>query len=198
MELFLAPNNPERTILVSPNGVAHYQVTTTKSRTFAGAGRRYVTTVQRNADTVEDSIVGEIEWKKWGGSTLVKSVLLDEMDVKLKDFLYKRHQFSQSRYFVGNDGLEYRWKPVKRGFALTQASTNEAVANFVQDLSGQGLFNGERKSCLQIYPSLVDIDLVVLSFLIMEKKRRDHAGNGSHLPAHDDVPMEGGMEGGEC
>lgn len=95
MELFLAPNNPERTILVSSNGVAHYQVSTTKSRIFAGAGRRYVTTIQRNADTVEDSIVGEIEWKNWGAPTLVKSVLLDEMDVKLKDFLYKRRQFSQ-------------------------------------------------------------------------------------------------------
>ena len=88
MELFLAPNNPERTILVSSNGVAHYQVTTTKSRTFAGAGRRYVTTVQRNADTVEDSIVGEIEWKNWGAPTLVKSArrggLNTEMELALE------------------------------------------------------------------------------------------------------------------
>jgi hypothetical protein len=95
MELFLAPNNPENTILISSNGVAHYQVRTTKTRTFAGVGSRYVTRIQRNADTVEESIVGDIEWNYWGTPTLVRSVLLEDGDVKLKDFLYKRTQFGK-------------------------------------------------------------------------------------------------------
>jgi len=101
MELFLTHNNPERTVLVSPNGVAHYQITTTKANIF-GAPR--VSRIQRPAETKEDSIVAEIEWKAWGTQTLVRSnLLLGAADgVRARDFLYKRGPFSSyvSLYIV--------------------------------------------------------------------------------------------------
>ena len=95
MELFLSPNDPQRTIFVSSNGVAHYRVRTFKRGGFAGAGRRYSTTIQRNADSEEEALVAEIEWKTLGTSTIVRSVLLEEVVVKAKNFLYKRNQFSR-------------------------------------------------------------------------------------------------------
>jgi hypothetical protein len=93
MELILTPNNPERTVFVSPNGVAHYQVKTSKSSIFGAPG---VSRIQRPADTEEDSIVAEIEWKTWGTQTLVRSHLLHRAadSVLAKDFLYKRGPFS--------------------------------------------------------------------------------------------------------
>jgi len=197
MELFLSPDDPQRTIFVSSNGVAHYRVRTFKTGGFAGAGRRYSTTIQRNADSEEEALVAEIEWKSLGTSTMVRSVLLEEVAVKAKDFLYKRNQFSRSRYFLGNDGQEYRWKLARNGIRLTECSTNKTVARFVRGQKGQGIFSGQRKACLRIYPALIlDIDLVVLSFLIMEKKRCDQAGDGTTQNPHDEEPTA--MDGGEC
>jgi hypothetical protein len=94
MELFLVPNNPERTVLVSPNGVAHYQVTTSKASIFGAPG---VSQIRRPAESEEDSIVAEIEWKSWGTQTVVRSALFPGASDCLmmgKAFLYKRGPFS--------------------------------------------------------------------------------------------------------
>jgi hypothetical protein len=78
---------------------------------------------------------------------------------------------------------------------LTHNETNEEVARFIQELIAEGIFAGERKSCLRIQPCSVDLDLIVLSCLIMEKKRRDHAGDGTRLAAHDEDPQGDGGSG---
>jgi hypothetical protein len=232
MELFLVPNNPEHTVLVSPNGVAHYQVKTAKARPFGGP---YISRIRRPADSEETSVVAEIEWKKWGTSTVVHSNLLtEEADgLKAKDFLYKRGQFSSyvgstsaedclttspysSRYFIGNDNCEYRWKADKRLldfvvseyprdvykahsgsslFQLTRSGTDEEVARYVRGIIQEGMFAGERRSYLRVQPCSVDIDLVVISFMIMEMKRRNQAGDGTMLIAHDEDPQGDGGAG---
>jgi hypothetical protein len=97
MDLFLVPNNPERTVLVSSNGVAHYQVRTSK---ILGGSR--VSRIQRPAESEEDSIVAEIEWKSWNAPTVVRSHLLGGLGrsvcmgigLRATEFLYKRGQFS--------------------------------------------------------------------------------------------------------
>jgi hypothetical protein len=136
MELFLVPNDPERTVLVSSNGVAHYKVRTSKIKHGP-----WVSVVQRPAETEEDSIVAEVEWRYWGAPTIVLCPLLSAMagrmgkrgfGVPAKTFLYKRCRTSSyvsfypntnapddefftysARYFTGDDGLEYRWKHYK-------------------------------------------------------------------------------------
>jgi hypothetical protein len=133
MELFLVPNDPERMVLVSSNGVAHYQVRTSKIKHGP-----WVSVIQRPAETEEDSIVAEVEWRYWKAPTIVQCPLLSGMagrmgkrgfGVPAKTFLYKRCRTSSyvdfypitnapddqsctfsARYFVGNDGIEYRWK----------------------------------------------------------------------------------------
>jgi hypothetical protein len=98
MDFFLIPNNPENSVLVSANGVAHYQIRTAK----LGGGVR-VTHIQRPADSTEDSIVAEIEWKSWETPTIIRSPLLGGLGrcvgkagvgVRAHKFLYRRRKLS--------------------------------------------------------------------------------------------------------
>ncbi|ESK94247.1 box-containing protein [Moniliophthora roreri MCA 2997] len=281
MDFFLVPNNPQHTVLVSPNGVAHYQIQTTKD----SSGRRI-----SNIQTPEVGTIAEIEWNSWETPTVIRSELLKRTGVRgnsvllgrgyaaspsvsvhrragsirrsvdvgselapsnstsgrrtaeigvmysvsngavrqprrrnsvtvseggkavgilATDFLYKKGQFSSSRYFLGSDGIEYRWKFVKGvGCVLTRSSTNEEIARYAYAQTDEGLYAGERKSRLRIHPFTstteagsreLDIDLIIISFLIMEKKRRDHKGLGSGLMEqdHDEDPQgDGGGDGG--
>lgn len=81
---------------------------------------------------------------------------------------------------------------------LTNYNTGKEVARFKQNLVEEGFFRGERKWHLQIQPSSLDIDMVVITFMIMEKKRRDRVADPHAVRAldHDEDPGEGG--GTEC
>ncbi|KAF5379892.1 hypothetical protein D9757_007194 [Collybiopsis confluens] len=198
MDLFLVPNNPEHTVLVSANGVAHYRVNTTKT------AHRRVTMIQRPAESEEASVVAEIDWGCFDKPTVVRScplvigrtgIVAD--GVLASDFLYKRNQFSSSRYFLGDDGIEYRWKFVRGVGALIRVDSKEEIARYSFTLSNEGLYAGERKSRLNIQPCSVDLDLVVVSFLIMLKKRREKIGVANLDCAHDEDPQgDGGGDGG--
>ncbi|KAJ3781943.1 TonB box-containing protein [Lentinula aff. detonsa] len=199
MDLFLIPNNPENCALVSINGVAHYQVSTAKT-----SHSQRVSKIQRPAESEEDSIVAEINWGNWDQPTVVRSCPVIraksavEDGVLASDFLYKKYQFSSSRYFLGDDRIEYRWKFVKGvGFVLTRGDTKEQIACYSFALSKEGLYAGERKSRLLIQPCSVELDLVVISFLIMLRKRREKTGTNILLCAHDMDPQgDGGGDGG--
>ncbi|KAF5386612.1 hypothetical protein D9615_001932 [Tricholomella constricta] len=202
MDFFLVPNDPQKTVLVSANGVAHYQISTSK-----GTDGIHLSLIQRPADSEADSIVAEVEWGTWGTPTFVRCPLFRGfgscigkmgLGVTARTFLYKRRPFSKSRYFMGNDGVEYRWK-ARRGIGcvLTSSNNNEEIAIYTSTFNNEGLFAGERKHFLRIQPCSVDLDLVVLSFMIMEKKRRERAGDGSSLIAHDSDPQgDGAGDGG--
>lgn len=58
MHLYFAPNDPERTTFVSANGVARYQVSTTKAHRLAPS----VLHIRRPAESERDSWVAEVEW----------------------------------------------------------------------------------------------------------------------------------------
>ncbi|KAJ3886686.1 MAG: TonB box-containing protein [Lentinula lateritia] len=198
MDLFLIPNNPENCALVSINGVAHYQVSTTKTSHSQRASK-----IQRPAESEEDSIVAEIDWGNWDRPTVVRScplVRAKSVSVLASEFLYKKHRFSSSRYFVGDDTIEYRWKFVKGvGCVLMRDDTKEEVACYSFAISKEGLYAGEKKSRLTIQPCSVELDLIVVSFLIMLKKRREKVGPAGDfaLCAHDEDPQgDGGGDGG--
>ena len=140
MDLYLVPNNPENTVLVSVNGVAHYQIRTLKPK----HGPR-MTLIQRPADCSEESIVAEVEWRHWDTPTIFRSPLLSGVGqsigtqgvgVRASHYLHKRRKFSSYvwlgvrcitkktrftdfnllnslRYFIGDDAMEYCWKTLK-------------------------------------------------------------------------------------
>lgn len=98
MDLYLVSTNPENTMLLSANGVAHYQISTTCSI----LGSR-ITKILRPAVASDDSIVAEIEWKNRTTPTILRSPLLGGAGqcigtpgtgVRALNYLYKRHRFS--------------------------------------------------------------------------------------------------------
>ncbi|TFK87924.1 hypothetical protein K466DRAFT_575625 [Polyporus arcularius HHB13444] len=197
MRLYLVPNDPERTTLVSTNGVAHYKVTTTKTHRLAPA----VLHIRRPAESEDDSFVADVEWKRFGAHPVVRTSVLDGMMqvLQVRELLYKlgKH-FTPTRYFLGNDDEEYKWKPEKgSGHVLSQLKSGQKVARFGQELVKEGFFQGERKWCLHIEPTMLDIDIIVLTFIIMEKRRRDRvAAECMRNGDRDEDPAEGGCEGG--
>ncbi|EJF62655.1 hypothetical protein DICSQDRAFT_146329 [Dichomitus squalens LYAD-421 SS1] len=200
MRLYFVPNDPERTTLMSANGVIHYQVTTVKARRFTPAILR----IKRPAiDANEDTCVAEVKWKRgFRAHPVVRSHIFDgEMqELQVRHFLYKVGRlFSPTRYFLGSDDEEYRWKPLKdTGHVLTHVSSSREVARFVQETVTEGFFQGEKKWCLFIQPTNLDIDMIVVSFIIMEKRRRDRiAAEGMKTKNQDeDRAVEGGCETG--
>ncbi|KDR81879.1 hypothetical protein GALMADRAFT_240147 [Galerina marginata CBS 339.88] len=97
MDLYLVPNNPENTLLVSANGVAHYQV-----QTITTSNGTPVTFIQRPGASPEDRIVAEIEWKDSDTPTIIRSPLFSGVGqcvgtqgigVQASNYLYKRHRF---------------------------------------------------------------------------------------------------------
>ncbi|KAH9857595.1 hypothetical protein C2E23DRAFT_282379 [Lenzites betulinus] len=205
LRLYLVPNDPERTTLVSANGVAQYQVSTSKAQNRSGlaaVGAPPVLVIRRPAESEGDSVVAEVEWRRFGAHPVVRSNVFDgsTMEMEVRKFLYKMgHHFTMTRQFLGDDGHEYRWKPFKYiGHVLTRLDTGTEIARFTQEVVREGFFHGERKWCLSIQPTTLDIDLIVLSFIIMEKRRRDRVAveamkDGCH---DEDLPEGGGCEAG--
>jgi hypothetical protein len=81
---------------------------------------------------------------------------------------------------------------------LLQSGTDEEVARHVNTINAEGLFAGERKSALRIQPCSLDIDLIVLSFVVMEKKRRERTGDGMEALPHDEDPQGEGCVSGDA
>ena len=68
----------------------------------------------------------------------------------------------------------------------------------MQETVAEGVFKAETKWCLRIAPTTLDIDMIVVTFIIMEKRRRERLaaeGLAAKECADDDV-AEGGCEGG--
>jgi len=64
MDLYLVPDNPENTILLSANGTAHFRVTTMKSTEGS------VTYLQRPSEDLEGGLLAEIHTVKGKKTTL--------------------------------------------------------------------------------------------------------------------------------
>lgn len=66
-------------------------------------------------------------------------------------------------------------------------------------ISSEGFFAGQNKEVLRVQPCSVDIDLVILTFVVMEiKRRRKYGGGFVEESLHDGEPQGEGNEGGEA
>ncbi|KAH0584415.1 hypothetical protein J132_06711 [Termitomyces sp. J132] len=205
MDLILCFNNPQKTALISPNGTTHYEISTSKTSTSRETHGVFLSKITQSQD---GAVVGEIEWGDCFTPTFVRCPLLrglggyvGKMGIGMtaRTFLYKRSPFSDSRYFVDNDGVEYRWKTHKGvGCVLTSVHDNREIAKYTTGSRIEGFFAGEKKTFLRIQPCSLDLDLLVLSFAVMEKKRRERAGDLAGLVPHedDDALGDGAGDGG--
>ncbi|KAF8655847.1 hypothetical protein AX16_002931 [Volvariella volvacea WC 439] len=160
----------------------------------AGLGRGWTGSRKRGG--------GNVPRTKWKGKARAGPIR-DVEKVKASVILYNKSKFSSSnsRYFIGDDGHEYRWKMLRSaGCVLTRTDTGEEMARYTYVVISEGLFAGERKTVLRILPNCsLDLDLLVLTFVLMEKKRRDGLGDQTKQGPHDEeVQGDGGGSGGEA
>jgi hypothetical protein len=84
---------------------------------------------------------------------------------------------------------------------LTKCSTGEEITQQVRWLSEEGVFAGQERCALRINPSSIDIELVVLSFVMAEKKRRGktkpRTSEARAMHTEDDA-FDGGGSGAEA
>ncbi|TFK27428.1 hypothetical protein FA15DRAFT_212970 [Coprinopsis marcescibilis] len=148
--------------------------------------------------------IAEIQWKVLDHPTIIRSKLLasDKADgsVRARRFLQRRHRFSPCSYFVGDDGVDYRWKVTKGvGCALMRMDTRVEIAASARTFIQEGLYAGEVKPLLQINPDTsLDLDLLIMSFLIVENKRKSkwrERYDGTYKHGPDDDPGDGGSGG---
>lgn len=215
MDLILVPNDPLNTVLLSANGTPHYYIRTAKvengtspliSVVLRGRNRGKGKGRAKGRDNTDSSaLVAEVEWRSWDDPTVVRSPLLKAtlgVGLPSSSFLWKRHPFSRSHYFSDDDGTQYRWKVIRgTGYVLTCPKTNNAeIARFVYAASHvDSLFAGEKRHILRIQPGPfnIDIDLVILTFIILESKRRDEKTAGGILKLGDHDEEAAGDGGGE-
>lgn len=79
---------------------------------------------------------------------------------------------------------------------LTQRNTGEEIARHSLDLVKEGPFRGEERWVLRIRSCILDIDLIVLTFIVLEKRRRDKVVEEDGHHSHEEEPCEGGIEMG--
>ncbi|KAH9915794.1 uncharacterized protein BXZ73DRAFT_92573 [Epithele typhae] len=195
MRMYLMPNNPERTTLVSVNGNVHYKVTTSRAHCLAPR----VLHIRRPTDCEREGYVAEVVWRRLGGHPVVRSNMFDgrPLELGLREFLYQTNSSNMARNFLGNDGQEYRWKLHQGGgLALIHCSSKCEVARYTFDRVREGVFKKEDKWCLWIGPTTLDIDMVVFTFLIMEKWRRDRLAAENPKGKIAEEVSEGGCESG--
>ncbi|KAI1784231.1 hypothetical protein LXA43DRAFT_902032 [Ganoderma leucocontextum] len=199
MRLYFTRNDPEHTILMSGNGTIHYEVDTVRPAKFSAPTLCISRPPGLGVDG--DTFVAEVQWRRGLHHPVVRSHIFDGtefLELEVRDFLFKigRHR-SHTRYFLGNDEEQYMWKPVKGvGYVLYHCKTRREIARPLQEMVTEGFFRGQKKYCLAVEPTTLDIDVVVLTFMIMEKRRRDRVtADCMKLRNQDeDVTAEGGCE----
>lgn len=88
MNLYFIPNDPERTTLVSANGIAQYKVVTSQAGAFKSPS---VTRINRPAGCSADSVIGEVHWRRWGFHPVVRTHVFDgvQQQIEVRELLYK-------------------------------------------------------------------------------------------------------------
>jgi len=107
MDLYLVPSNPGNLHFVSANGTTHYQITTITPESTDGRQGPRVTLIQRPlafSESIEESIVAEIDWKHGDYPTVIRSPLTwysspqcigsQGVGIKASKFLYRRNILS--------------------------------------------------------------------------------------------------------
>lgn len=98
MDLYFVPDDPEHTLLVSANGVPHYQIDTDEPFEDMPC----ITLIQRPGASPEESIVAEIEWRNRDTPTILRCPLLNGAaqyvgvrgtGIRSLHYLYKRYKF---------------------------------------------------------------------------------------------------------
>jgi len=181
MNISFRNNDPTNTSVVDTNtGAPLYEIETPRS-----FFKSRTTTIRRIYQQGSPSrVVSQIKWSTFSPDLV--SVDGNQW-TKVNSFLVKGGIFSESRTFVTVDGAEYKWKSKSDKFTLVERGSRTVVARSHRHIIPGWILNPfapRPDMSIDIMPSAVSIlDIVVLTFIIMEKKRQERsradAGTGT-------------------
>jgi len=96
--------------------------------------------------------------------------------ISVEDFLIHRKMFSSSRTFIAPNGSKYKWKLKSKSneFSLVEDGSKDVVAQSHRPKPGVISTEPRNKLNLDLTAQATSfIDLVVLTFIIMEEYERD-------------------------
>jgi len=113
--------------------------------------------------------VGQIDWHCWGSSIFK----IGGKELESNVFLPRHGLFGKKRTFTGPDGRHYRWDMHNRVVVLSlDDNSRTEIARYHR--ATLGIIGKKRKACLEVAPEAEHmLDLVILSFIYVEKLRMD-------------------------
>ncbi|KAH7924668.1 hypothetical protein BV22DRAFT_494105 [Leucogyrophana mollusca] len=171
MELCLRHNDPTQTLLMTPDGIVMYQITT-PTHQLEGA-----TTISRleNQCIVQSSgrvstVVGQIDYHGVNG---IRLRILDpecSLDFALVSNIVSQGEEDRSWTFNGPDSQSYTWQIMFRSPVLF-VSGNTLIPLARYRRAKMGIVSRSRRAFLEIFPAGINIiDLVVVTFVSYYKQ----------------------------
>ncbi|KAG2020733.1 hypothetical protein CC2G_006041 [Coprinopsis cinerea AmutBmut pab1-1] len=129
--------------------------------------------------------VASIVWRELSQPTTIYSSLpLPKSDredggVSVRLFLKRTHRLSRSHLFTGDDGKVYRWQAIGGlGCTLTRVEDKQLIAESRIRYIDQGPHANTVKPVLKVETKghTLDLNMIMLSFLIIDRKRRQKHG----------------------
>lgn len=170
MRLTLSSEGVRNTVMTNENGQVLYK-TSTPYRFGTRMTTLYKVVPNTDPDDMRDHLetIGEIEWH-----LMSSSVMRLHGREMMTDTFIPSHGFTRrKRTFTGPDGLSYRWDMDFRIVRLSRddASRQELARSHRRSL---GIIGPKKDPSLDVDPSLMHmLDMVVLTFIYVEKLRRD-------------------------
>jgi len=115
------------------------------------------------------NVVGEIEWRVFGTSTL----RINGEEMQSKDFLRRHGILGRKRTFMGPDGRPYRWDMLLRVVVLSRDDeSNVEVARYHR--GSLGIIGPKMNPRLDIDPDVMHmLDMIIFTFVYVETVRMD-------------------------
>jgi len=100
--------------------------------------------------------------------------------LQANSFLVQHGMFSNSRIFIAPNGIEYKWKEESNNLRLINCQTKEVVVQ-CHDRQLGFLTRKSMPMNMDVTPQgFPFLDVIILTFIVMEKKRRERREQHSY------------------
>ncbi|KIJ70601.1 hypothetical protein HYDPIDRAFT_105340 [Hydnomerulius pinastri MD-312] len=174
MILTLSSESVRSTIFTNETGQVLYKTATPFK---LGSQTTIIYKIQPNVDPADMhdrfEVMGEIEWHMLDSSKF----RFNGKEMETKQFIPRHGWRGRKRTFTGPDGRPYRWDLQYRVVVLSldDGSRTEVARSHRRSF---GIIGAKRDPCLEVHPDAMHmLDMVVLTFIYVEKIRMQKEGN---------------------